>query len=165
MGLAVGGHIAGGGQLPTSASAVALLCLSVAGCVALSGRRWTTASLVTVLLGVQVVFHIALARHESAASMAHLDHSAHSVSATMVVAHVLAACVTAVLLSSGEAWCWRLVALLSRPVQALRWFDSRAVPITGVRLLPSPEGRLPVLRSLLLADAQPHRGPPSLLAS
>jgi hypothetical protein len=163
MGLAVAGHLAGGGRLPTSTIAVTLLCLSLAGTVALSGRRWTVSALVTVLLGVQVVYHVALANHPSTVGMAH-EHTAHSMSASMVLAHVLAAGVTALLLSRGESWCWRLVALLGRPVQVARWFDTHPVPATGAQSVPSGDGPLSLLRALLLADAQPRRGPPALLA-
>jgi hypothetical protein len=164
MGLAVGGHVAGGGQLPAPTNAVALLCLSVAGCVALSGRRWTVAALVTVLLSVQVAFHVALADHASTATAAYYDHSAHSLGVTMVIAHVLAAGVTALLLTRGESWCWRLVTLLGRPVLVARWMDRRVGPIARPALLPLGHPRLLLLRSLLLADSQPRRGPPALLA-
>jgi hypothetical protein len=164
MGLALAGHLAGGGPLPTSTNAVALTCVVVAGGVALSGRRWTVSALFTVLLGVQVVCHVAFANHPGQAGVAQHNHAAHSLTASMVVSHVLAACVTALLLSRGEAWCWRLMALLSRPVQVVRWFDTHSVPATGPGCVPSGEGPSSSLRSLLLADAQPRRGPPALLA-
>ena len=85
--------------------------------------------------------------------------------ASMALAHLLAAVTTALLLRQGESWCWRLVALLSRPVKVGRVFDARRpVPASGARSVQSGDGLLPVLRSLLLADAQPRRGPPALLA-
>lgn len=164
MGLAVTGHAVGGRSLPASSTAVALLALTVAGSVALSGRRWTVSALVTVLLGVQAVCHVAFADHPTAAPVADHHHAAHSVTASMLVAHVLAALVTAVLLRRGESWCWRLAALLSRPMHVARVFTARTVPASRDRLVPSADGSLAVLRSLLLADGQPRRGPPALLA-
>jgi hypothetical protein len=159
MGLSVAGHLVAGGSLPASTTAATLLGLAVAGSVALSGRRWTVSSLVSVLLGVQVVCHVALAgghNHQQAA---------HGVSGPMVVAHVLAALVTAALLSRGESWCWRLVALLGRPVHIARVFAARTPADLGARLLPPVAGSLAALRSSLLVDAQPRRGPPALLAA
>jgi hypothetical protein len=82
----------------------------------------------------------------------------------MLVAHLLAALVTALLLRQGESWCWRLMALLSRPVHVVRAFGTSSVPDLGVRSVRPGNGLLPVLRSLQLADAQPRRGPPALLA-
>jgi hypothetical protein len=164
MGLALAGHVARGGALPTPTTAGALLALSVAGSVALSGRRWTASALLTVLLGVQVVFHIAFGEHRAAAGVTDHQHVASGLSVSMVLAHVLAAMTAALLLRRGESWCWRLVALLSRPVHVARVFGSPAIPATLARPVPSADGPLPVLRSLQLADAHPRRGPPALLA-
>jgi hypothetical protein len=164
MGLALAGHVAGGGSLPTPTSAGALLALSVAGSVALSGRRWTLSALLVMLLGVQVVFHVAFGGHPSAAGFAAHRHAAHSLGVSMVSAHLLAALTAALLLRRGESWCWRLVALLSRPVQIARVFGAHPVPASAARSVQSPDRPLPALRSLLLADAQPRRGPPAVLA-
>jgi hypothetical protein len=163
MSLAVAGHVVGGGSLPPATAAI-LLGLTVAGSVALSGRRWTFSALATVLLGVQLVCHVALAGHAEAANVADHRHAAHGTGAWMLVAHVLAALVTAVLLRRCESWCWRLVALLGRPTQAARLFGTRPVLTTVARRLPAADGAPALLRSLLLADAQPRRGPPALLA-
>lgn len=163
MSLAVAGHVAGGGALPP-ATAATLFGLTVAGSVALSGRRWTLSALTTVLLGVQLVCHVALAGQATAANLAENGHPAHGTSPPMLIAHVLAALVTAVLLRRGESWCWRLVALLVRPARAARLFSTRPVLATGARLVPAADGALAVQRCLLLADVQPRRGPPALLA-
>jgi hypothetical protein len=164
MSLAVAGHVVGGGSLPPATSAT-LLGLSVAGSVALSGRRWTFSALAAVLLGVQLVCHVALAGQATAANLTdHNHHAAHGTSASMLVAHVLAALGTAVLLRRGESWCWRLVALLGRPAQVARLFSTRPVLRPVARLVPAPDSAPALLRSLLLADAQPRRGPPALLA-
>lgn len=163
MSLAAAGHVAGGGSLPP-ATAASLLGLTVAGSVALSGRRWTFSALATMLLGVQLVCHVALAGHATAANLTNHSHAAHGTSPSMLVAHVLAALVTAVLLRRGESWCWRLVALLSRPVQVARVFSTRPKLKPVARLVAAADGAPALLRSLLLADAQPRRGPPALLA-
>jgi len=163
MSLAAAGHVAGGGSLPPATAAI-LLGLTVAGSVALSGRRWTFSALATVLLGVQLVCHVALAGHATAANLTNHSHAAHGTSASMLVAHVLAALVTAVLLRRGESWCWRLVALLGRPVQVARLFSTRPMLKRVARLVAAADGAPALLRSLLLADAQPRRGPPALLA-
>jgi hypothetical protein len=167
IGLALAGHVSAGGALPGPTTAVALLALTVAGSVALSGRRWTGSSLFTVLLGVQVVFHVAFGSHPTAtapAGMTAHEHAGHSMSASMVLGHLLAASVTALLLSHGESWCWRLAALLGRPLQVARVLAEHSVPVGRVSCVPTTDGLLPVLRSLLLADAQSRRGPPALLA-
>lgn len=163
MGLALAGHVAGGGSAPTSATAISVFGLTVAGSVALSGRRWTLAELLTVLLGVQVVFHVALG-HQAASGAAVHQHAVHGVSASMVTAHLLASLATALLLCRGESWCWRLVALLNRPMQVVQLLGAGPVPGSGAGSVQSGQRPLPVLRSLLLADAQPRRGPPARLA-
>jgi hypothetical protein len=165
MGLSVGGHLVAGGSLPAPTGAATLLALAVSGGVACSGRRWTLSALVSVLLGVQVVCHVALAGHAGSHLADAHQQAAHGMSAAMVLAHVLAAIATAVLLSRGESWCWRLVALLSRPVHLVRLLTARTLPAFGARSLSPAVGSLAVLRSLLLGHAQPRRGPPALLAA
>jgi hypothetical protein len=164
MGLAVAGHVLGGGALPVSTIAATVFGLTVAGGVALSGRRWTLSALTTVLLGVQVVCHVALAGQGTPENLTSHSHTAHSTSASMLVAHVLAALVTAVLLRRGESWCWQLVALLDRPAGLVRLFAASPVPVSRARPVLGVDGALAVLRSLRLATAQPRRGPPALLA-
>jgi hypothetical protein len=163
IGLSLAGHLGAGGSLPTSTTAIVLVALTVAGSVALSGRRWTVSALLTVLLGVQVVFHVAFGDHQGATGVAGHHHAAHSLSASMVLAHLLAAVGTSLLLRRGESWCWRLVALLSRPSHVARVSDDSPVLASAARRLLIRHTST-VLRSLLLADAQPRRGPPALLA-
>ena len=165
MGLSVGGHILAGGALPAPATAAALLGRHGGGQhrperPALDGLpRWCPCCSVSRSSATwrwPAIRRGHLANHR---------HAAHGVSASMVAAHVLAALVTAVLLSRGESWCWRLVALLSRPVHVAALLTARTPQAFGA---PSPApavGSLPVLRSLLLGDAQPRRGPPALLAA
>jgi hypothetical protein len=163
MGLALAGHVAGGGSLPTLPTSFALLSLAAAGSIALSGRRWTFSELLTLLLGAQVFFHVAFGSHAMPAG-AH-SHAAHGLSFSMVAAHTLAALVAALVLRRAETWCWRLTAFLGRPVQVVHAFASVAVPDVVLASLRAGEGQVRSLRSLLLADAQPRRGPPALLAS
>lgn len=164
MGLALAGHLVGGGSLPTSTTWVAVFALAVAGGVALSGRRWTLPELLTLLLGVQVVFHVAFGRHVMGSGAVGHNHAVPSMSSSMLMGHLLAALGAALVLRRGESWCWRLAALLGRPVLVVRAFDDLAVPDVGLGSTRTGESRLPWLRSLLLADAQPRRGPPALLA-
>jgi hypothetical protein len=159
--LALAGHVAAGGPLPTPAIGVILVVASVSGSVALSGRRWTPSALLTVLLGVQVVFHVAFADHHGAAGM---HHAGHSLSASMMLGHLLAALATALLLNRGESWCWQLLALLGRPVHVARGFAEQVPATSAADPLQPAGGPLPLLRSRQLADAQPRRGPPALLA-
>jgi hypothetical protein len=162
-GLALAGHLAGGGSLPPVFTSFAVFGLAVAGSIALSGRPWTLAELLTLLLGVQVFFHVAFGNH--AMSPGAYGHAAHSLSALMVTAHLVAALVAALLLRRGETWCWRLTAFLRRPVQVVQAFASVSVPDVVLTSLGAGDGQVRSLRSLLLADAQPRRGPPALLAS
>jgi len=163
--LALAGHVSAGGALPAPTSAFALLGLTVAGSVALSGQRWTGSSLFTVLLGAQVVFHVAVGSHPMTTGATVHQHAAHSLSASMILGHLLAASVTALLLSRGESWCWRLVALLGRPARAVRLYAEHSAPHRRVPRMPSPSSQSTALRCLLLADAQPRRGPPAPLAA
>jgi hypothetical protein len=150
-------------QTATPTTAVALLGISIIGSVALSGRRWTVSALLTVLIAAQVVFHVAFGDHPT--GLAPPDHhAAHGLSASMLLAHLLAAIIAALLLRRGESWCWRLVALLSRPVRVARVLTARPVLDSGSRSVQVAGGPTPSRRFLLLADAQPRRGPPALFA-
>jgi hypothetical protein len=163
MGLALAGHVAGGGSAPASTTAIALFGLTAAGSVALSGRRWTLAELLTVLIGVQVVFHVAFGHQVGSSGVSVHEHAGHGVSASMLIAHLLASFAAALLLRRGESWCWRLIALLNRPVRVARLFVVRRVPGSAAGSVQPGQRPLPVLRSLLLVDAQPRRGPPALV--
>jgi hypothetical protein len=163
MGLALAGHVSGGGSLPTLPASFALLSLAATGSIALSGRRWTFAELLTLLLGAQVFFHVAFGNH--ATSVGAHSHAAHSLSFSMVAAHTLAAVAAALVLRRAETWCWQVTAFLGRPVQVVRAFGSAWVPDIVRTSMRAGDGQVHSLRSLLLADAQPRRGPPALLAS
>ncbi len=145
--------------------------------VALSGHRWRMPSLLTVLLGAQVAMHVCFADMPQAMHSAHAGHgdmgasmtafshaamsesgAAHSAT-LMVVSHVVAALLTAMLLRRGEDWCWALVELLTRPLMLLA--AAEVPPPTPPRRRPGPS-LTGATRLLLLADSQSRRGPPCL---
>lgn len=162
VGLGLAGHVVAGGAPPATAPRLLLLGAAVLGGVALSGRRWTLGPLLLVLLGGQVVCHVALA---DAGTRGHTHQ--HGLSAPMTIAHLLAALATAALLLRGEAWCWRLCALVARTPSVVRLLAStaavQAMPAPPALATPPPSATapLPVLRSLLLSRSRPRRGPPA----
>ncbi len=182
--LAFGGHAAAGGQTPSAGPLALTALLAVTVGVALSGRRWTIAPLLTMLLGGQVLFHVAFAAPASspvfAGSMSHAGMgSAAGVAAPvdgamtgmamsghsgwlMLAGHLVAAALSALALLRGEEWSWRLLDLVTAPI--------RGATLQPLRL-PTPPPRpaaptraRPVLRSQLLADVASRRGPPPALA-
>lgn len=159
-GLGLVGHVAGGGSVLPTRPLLVLFAALVAGSVALSGRRWTLNPLLAVLLGTQVVFHVAFAG--ATHHLAGLDHQmmgAHNPSWRMTGAHVAAAVLTALLLRRGETWCWQLAALVTRPVRAARLLTSPSL-VASSCWRPACANRVTALRSLLLVYAAPRRGPP-----
>jgi hypothetical protein len=58
-GVAGAGHLTAGGGLPSGTALAPLTLVAVAAGVGLSNRRWTAIPLMTMLLGAQVVFHVA----------------------------------------------------------------------------------------------------------
>jgi hypothetical protein len=103
--LSVGGHVLGAGGAPGLLPLTGLTSAAVLAAVALSGVRWRVASLLALLLGTQVVFHVVLAAaHAHPAVPAHSTHLAAapgSVSGRMLALHLAAAVVTALLLRCG----------------------------------------------------------------
>jgi hypothetical protein len=186
-GLAGAGHVTAGGASLSGTGLTLVTLVAVATGVGLSNRRWTTTPLMAMLLGAQVVFHLAFGGINGpamspggAAAMSHalpsnVDTAAglsmadpttgmtltgeHG--AAMLAGHLLAALVTGLVLRRGEDWCWRLVDLLTRPVQAAAL---RPPPLpTLPRLLTAPRA-VPAGRAGLLADVAPRRGPPAVTA-
>jgi hypothetical protein len=168
--LALAGHVLGGGT-PAPVPALLLLSGTVAVSVALSARRWTTGSLLGLLLSLQAVAHVAFAHaghavpvagdaHSAAGHTAGLVASGHAhAGAGMLTAHVTAAVLTALLLRRCEHWCWRLLELAAGVLRALRLLGVRVrsgwepVALTG--------GRVDALRAAALDLAHPRRGPPA----
>jgi hypothetical protein len=131
--LAVGGHCLAGDEPPTWTTAVSLALLVGSVSLWLSGVRWTLPRLLALLVATQAGMHTAfvLARPLAAddqlvaslaghtAHAAHAGHAAHAAaleqhlarhaeglfpSGPMVVGHLAAAVVTALLLWRGEQW-------------------------------------------------------------
>ena len=156
-GLGIVGHAAAGGMLPSATvMAVATGCLVLLG-IAMSGRTWELPSLLSVLVGAQLVLHVVLAGGSTGHEMAAMSHELVVPGPLMVAAHLGSAGVAALLLRGGERWLLALVDLVRRPLQA---------GSLSVADLPRParpalhhSARVPVV-SLLLHSVS-RRGPPA----
>jgi hypothetical protein len=160
FGIAIAGHVLGGGQAPPALPTAALALAFGAGCVWLSDLRWTTPRLFTVLAMAQIAFHaiLMLLTPSAMPGMAHGDGLTRS----MVAGHAAAVLATTLVLCNGERWAWRLA-------QALTLWLPRIPVRIGLRPLapvtPWRDDTLPARRGLLLAEACARRGPPVSLAS
>lgn len=150
-----------------------VLAFAVPVSIALSGRRWTLPSLLTVLLGGQVAFHLTFAGMYHASGGSALPTGMHvhvpvgaiaamgdgSIGVRMLLAHSVAALVTALVLRRGEDWCWALTALMTRP-----WASGpvRGLPLASMRLRLGVPMVAHAQHELLLSGSQPRRGPPVL---
>jgi hypothetical protein len=169
-GLALLGHVVGGGEAPPTTPLLLLTLVAVLGSVGLSGRRWSIGTLLGVLLCAQAAFHVAFGDQttQPSGTSAHLHHGAasaamstHPMGWRMAGAHLMAVLVTALLLRRGEAWCWQLAALFATPARVLRLCAAPTAPIT-----PSAPSAVRVEhtsmfgQARLLVLAQSRRGPP-----
>jgi hypothetical protein len=157
-GLGVAGHAMAGGMLPSGPMlAVATAGLVLLG-VAMSARAWGLPSLLTVLVGAQLAFHVAMAGTSHAHAMAGMSHQGTVPGLEMAGAHLLAAVITAVLLLRGERWCEALIELLRRPL--------RAVLLTILPVLRPREISIHTADTTYvichLAHSVSRRGPPAL---
>ena len=159
-GLGLVGHTMAGGALP-SAGVVALASagLVLLG-IAMSGREWGLPSLLTVLVGAQLAFHVVLAGGAQAQmhAMPGMSQPGMVPGVAMTGTHVAVAVVAALLLRRGELWCHALVELLGRPVRAIALV---VVPLPRLRRLPAHAAPLGA-PSRHLADSLSSRGPPAL---
>jgi hypothetical protein len=155
--------------------------------VALSGRRWTLAPLLTMLLGGQVLLHVAFATPASSAvlerSTGHAGMGSASGAAAnvdgamtgmagmglgdhtgwlMLGGHLLAAVLSALVLRRGEEWSWRLLDLVTGPIRGAA-LELSPLPTPPHRPF-APTRVRPVPRSRLLADVASRRGPPQAYA-
>jgi hypothetical protein len=166
IGLALLGHLIGGGATPGQGALTMPVLVVLLVSYGLSGRRWTIGPLVAVLLGAQVLFHVVFAgaTHSHHATFASAGAMATGHPALpMVVGHIAAAMVTALLLRRGEDWLWDLVALLARAWRAARIAVAR--PVDAARgLAGSLPGELPATLDLL-EHAVARRGPPVHVAA
>ncbi|MGO4444434.1 hypothetical protein AB4Z42_13855 [Mycobacterium sp. 2YAF39] len=149
--LAIAAHGAGGGALPTGATAALLAVVAAtAGAVAANVSCASTPRYLLGLLAVgQLLGHLLL----SAAG----HHHTSQPTAAMIAAHLMAIAAGAILIAAGERlWC-----ALSRTVRAVVRIvcTVAAKPAAAARRADQP------LRSaLLLAASVSHRGPPVSLA-
>jgi hypothetical protein len=175
------GHVVGGGAMHLQSSAFLVLALLAwVGAVALSRREWTLPRLLIVLGAAQVALHVALStegRHVTMLADGHpmavdtmsaapaMPDMAVSVvdqpgasGSLMLLAHVLAVVVTALLLRRGESVAARVVAVLRAALRPPFTAPRHLVPVLAcpVRWASEPLG----LREQLLAFSLARRGPP-----
>lgn len=146
------GHAAAGGAVPLEALLVLAPLVALTG-VAVADRELRLPVLVALVVGVQVVAHLA-----ASLTPGH-DHHAPSAAVpgpAMLMAHLVAALLLGVVLRSGEVVLWRLVALLCAALGVVR----RALPAPASPLLrhAATGASTPVLAVLL--DVVVRRGPP-----
>ncbi len=170
--VAVAGHGAVSGEAEPGPLGLPVALLVLAGCVVASARTWTVARLIGALIGIQAVAHVTMllaapGSHVDprlaglASSGAAHDHG-HAAALTpgMLLAHLLAVAVSAVVLArvdSAVAVLWHLARRLLLPVVA----DGLALP--RVVRVPVDEHLRPV-RATVRATASSRRGPPAPLA-
>jgi hypothetical protein len=160
--LATAGHVMASGEpVPPAAAVAGLAGLSVVG-VVLGGRERSLATILGGLLGGQFMLHALFAAAQHGQHLAH-GHtmSQSSGGASMTLAHVLAAVVSAWWLRRGERAVWSL----ARKIAA-------AVVRPAFALLTTPVPRSPAARAtataeptapgqILLRHVLVRRGPPS----
>lgn len=179
LGLAAGGHLAGGGILPAPAILTALCALTILPVAILTRARLSLPAVAGLLGTGQLCLHWAFCALSGASTVAPLQslHAGHvplapasetvgAIASThtaasdwqMFAAHAVATLGTSMLLARGEQALWALAAWLRpliqlpapAPLQLLRGPAPRAVPV----LLPHG------LRGLRLPS---RRGPPALV--
>jgi len=163
-GLALAGHAAGGGAAGPESYAVVVLVVAAA--VGASRSRWTPARLVVMLLGAQAAVHAAAWLVSPSGSLPGLpaapvapghvhDHAAPDV--RMLLAHLAAACLAALLLAAIEGAVlslWAAARTRGAAEQSGLPAARRPLPAAGARVLvPSDAAR-----------AWSRRGPPRRLA-
>lgn len=157
-GLGMAGHVMAGGALATGP----VVALATGGLVllgiAMSGRPWTLPSLLTVLVGAQLVLHVLLAGAAHEHPMAGMSHDGLAPGIAMTSAHLVAAVLAALVLRRGERWCRGLVELIGRPVRAVQVAGLPLLRFRQLPLRPCPPGPM----TQHLATSLSRRGPPAL---
>jgi hypothetical protein len=148
--VALAGHVAGQGQIPTPTILVATLAGAALVAWALSFSRWTLASLTGVLIAAQSVLHLSFAAGAGSA--------AHHQTGPMLLGHAAATVVMVALLYRGEQLLWAVVESLSLRV----WRSLREVvsPTRAIPFVPVVDRRSAMPRSWLGSEP-PRRGPPT----
>ncbi len=176
-------HVSAGGLLPDAGVLVMTLVLATACCAAILTRRTSGVRLAVLLVGAQTTIHFTMTAfaghggHEATATTAvgAWTDAVHHVGADlvsdapMVLAHLVAATATGLLLGRAESALWAVLALLTRAA-AFVGLVLRALPT----LLVQP-GRpastqlsadlLPRRTALVVVATHVRRGPPALLTA
>lgn len=181
LGLAAGGHLAGGGNLPTPAILTALCALTILPVAVLTRTRLSLPVLAGLLGTGQLCLHWAFCGLSGASPAAPLQsgHAGHvplapapdtmsAISSThaaasdwqMLVAHTVATLGTALVLARGEQALWALAAWL-RPLIQLP-APTATHPLRTPAPCTTPTVRPRALPALLLPS---RRGPPALVAA
>ena len=181
VGLAVAAHVAGGGRPPRAFGLAGLALATAYLCAWVARRRLSLPVLGGVLAAGQWGLHHALDLLEAscapvAAGAAHAGHAGAALpcepvataglvagrhaagpSWAMLLAHVAATAVSALVLAAGERALWALCGLLAALLPAL----PRAVVLIAVPALRSPDAApAPRPRRAVLLRVSPRRGPP-----
>ena len=153
--LAVAAHASAGGGWPVGGAGVLLAATAVVvGLSALSERAAAMPVLAALLAGGQLSGHLALA----AAGHSH-GQATPLPTEQMLVMHVVAVLVGAVLVSACERLCQLLSQVARRCVHISR------VPVSIRTALPVAGDGQPLQHVLLLAASISHRGPPACVRS
>jgi hypothetical protein len=179
--LAATAHLLGGGRAEAPSSGFVLLSvLCIVACAALSRREWTLGRLLVCLGASQLVFHAVLGAEHDAAALhwvgphaasagtmhggavlvppADLATAMPSSSPSMLVAHVAAVILSALILRHGEQLQLRIVELFA---WLLRGFTFEARPRVRARCAPRiGEVAGAVLRTQTWLTSLRRRGPP-----
>jgi hypothetical protein len=151
VGLSLGAHVTGGGEVPDVLALLLLGVLVEAASSTFARRPRGAIATAGALLAAQVVLHGAFV----IAAPAHVAHGNHLPSPSMLVAHTVAALVLGVLLARGERLITRVARVLV-PVAVLRPF--RPLPVR--RLVIAAAGDVPRLRPAVTLHDLSRRGPP-----
>ena len=167
-------HVAGGGGLPAPALLIAALGLSGVVSVAATGRRvalWRTAIAVnSTQLTTHAVLSVAdvglaspVANGHAHAAM-NIATSSHAMPMTsaMLVAHLLAATVTVLLLRFGESAFWTVTDAARHALRAVRLSFSVSLRTRG-RMGLRPLSQIPAAPRPGFAASTSQRGPPALV--
>ncbi len=177
--LAAAAHVAGGGTMPAAGVVIGLSVLTLLPVTLLAGRKLGPITMGAILAGSQLVLHQAFTALSTTAVCTEAGHHAYAGAgslecvagaagvavhgpaehgAAMVVAHVLAAALTGLLLVRGEEALWALAAWL-RPLAKLP--SAVVLPLLPRPAVAAP-GTLLRPRTLCQLKLEPLRGPPSL---
>lgn len=158
------GHLAGGGNVPGLSVLLTATAVIAPAAAALARRQRGFTAILSALALAQVLLHLlfGLTGHGSAGSGSHHGNRAHTVlsahqgmpmgtmadltSPRMLAFHLIAAAVTALVLTRGEAAAFRLASLWRRLVRR-----------TLVLLLPTPAGPQRLPRSAILVTPAARR--------